>query len=149
MTSGIYQTFTCEKGGVCTEVATVAPEYGEGNGGVCNNLWTLIDFTPYEFYGGLTFCPYYVDKFSGECCYNDKVTDGKCDTPFQRGQEFEGQPGYISTLCGLPNKCIDEYDPDYDPDFCFDEDGTIKTGVPYACKDCDDIDCSDPYTMMP
>jgi hypothetical protein len=125
---------TCVKGGNCAATATVDPE---GNGGVCNRNWDLI-FTPTEFLGELGFCPggfskqmilYSDGNYGLECCANSKRKGNACFTPFQVGEDTEGEPGYIRVDCELPQECYQN------PDACFDENGRILPDISYDCSE--------------
>jgi hypothetical protein len=124
------KAFTCDSGGTCYEEVTVS---AQGFNGICpNRHWTLVDFTPREFFGELAFCPggflddlvqYSSGQWGPTCCTSDKRTESAgggeimCFKPYQEGQPTEGEPGFIRTFCQYPNQ------------------GPIEKGVNYVCDD--------------
>jgi hypothetical protein len=134
-------TATCDSGGICTSEASVDTS---GVGGCPNRHWTPLEFTPFEFYGELSFCPGGYINTGGsctdcegnsqdelECCATDKRNpDGSCFKPFQVGQPTEGQPGFIRTLCTFPLEWCAENE-----ELCYDDDGNILDNVPYDCNE--------------
>jgi hypothetical protein len=121
-------TFTCESGGTCYEEVTVS---AQDVSGICpNDNWTLLDFTPREFFGELAFCPggflddlvqYSSGQWGPTCCASDKRSEigGEitCFKPYQDGEPTEGEPGFIRTFCQYPNQ------------------GPIEKGVKYDCNE--------------
>jgi hypothetical protein len=123
---------TCTKSGTCITESTLG--LFDGNGGICNNNWTL-DFTAYHFLGQVAFCPGGYEN--GICCASDKrdPSDDSCDRPFQEGEYTAGQPGMLWTYCQLPTNCYKNGMP---TNACFDnKTGLLKPGVEFDCEECD------------
>lgn len=84
---------TCEKGGKCTTSAEVDVE---GNGGVCNNNWSLT-FTAERFFGQICVCPGGFAQ-NGDCCLDDKRQGSACKTKYNVGDDA-GQPDCLTEYC--------------------------------------------------
>ena len=108
----------CYRKGNCTTFATVEPD---GNGGVCNNNWTLL-FTPEMFYGQVCVCPGGFDM-AGTCCANEKRNGDYC----RDANEVNGVFGVADCLTEY---CTWDGEGNFFTDYSFDQ----EFPDPYDCN---------------